>query len=362
MKQREIPAILMRGGTSRGPYFNAADLPSDRAVLTDVLIAAMGAGSPLEVNGIGGGQPTTSKVAMLSPSDDDWAEIDYFFAQVHAEKPEVDFSPSCGNILAGVGPAAVEMGLITPTGDETRVRIRNTNTGGLIEAVVQTPNGEVDYDGDARIDGVPGTAAPVILNFMDVVGSKTGVLFPTGNPVDTIDGIDVTCIDVAVPMVVARAADFGIEGYESRDEIDANAALFERMEAIRLIAGERMGLGDVTSSVVPKFCLMASPREGGTCAGRYFMPWKCHPTFAVTGSICAGACVLAPGTVVDGLIEAPTGNPCHIRIEHPLGVIDVVFDHSFEAGEWSLRSAGVLRTARKLFSGAVCIPAATWPS
>lgn len=361
MVQREIPCILMRGGTSRGPYFKGADLPAGREALAQVLIAAMGAGSPLQVDGIGGSRPTTSKVAMLSPSDDDWAQVDYFFAQVHAEKAEVDFSPSCGNILAGVGPAALEMGLVAPEGEETRVRIRNVNTSSRIEAVVQTPGGQVRYDGDARIDGVPGTAAPVILNFMDVVGSKTGALFPTGNPVDVIDGIAVTCIDVAMPMVIARAESFGLTGAESREDLDENKAFFERMEPLRIKAGEKMGLGDVSQSVVPKFGLLAPPRAGGAIAARYFMPWNCHPSYAVTGSICTGSCLLAPGTVAEGLAVIPQDHPTPVKIEHPSGSIDVVFDYEIVDGQFTLNSAGLLRTARKLFDGAVSIPGDAWP-
>lgn len=357
MSQRAISTIMMRGGTSRGPYFNAADLPEDRETLARVLISAIGAGAPLQVDGIGGGAPTTSKVAMLSRSDHDWAEIDYFFAQVHATEASVDFTPSCGNILAGVGPAAIEMGLVEAGKSETKVRIHNVNTGALIEAVVRTPGGTVTYEGDARIDGVPGTAAPVILNFMHVIGSKTGKLFPTGQRIDEIDGIAVTCIDVAMPMVIARAASFGLTGHESKQELDDNRDFFKRMEPIRRQAGKRMGLGDVSQSVVPKFGLLARPISGGTLSGRYFMPWDAHPTYAVTGSICTGSCVLAPGTVADGLIDKPDGSPARIVIEHPGGTIDVVFDYAIKDGDFQLRSAGVLRTARKLFSGNLYIPA-----
>lgn len=362
MSLRKIPCILMRGGTSRGPYFNAADLPSGRAQLGEMLIGAMGAGSPLQVNGIGGGQPTTSKVAILSPSDHERADVDYLFAQVHATERSVDFSPSCGNILAGVGPAALEMGLVPASGDETRVRIRNVNTDSFIDAVVQTPEGRVEYEGTARIDGVPGTAAPVILNFMDVVGSKTGALFPTGQARDTIDGIDVTCIDVAMPMVIARADSFGLTGGESREELDDNRAFFDRMEPLRIKAGEMMGLGDVSQSVVPKFGLLARPRAGGTVCARYFMPWSCHPSYAVTGSICTGSALLAPGTVAEGLIDMEAGPDVPVTIEHPSGAIDVRFDCEAGQGGFTLNSAGLLRTARKLMSGSVWIPAAAWPS
>ncbi|MEN0001371.1 MAG: 4-oxalomesaconate tautomerase [Pseudomonadota bacterium] len=349
----DIPCIFMRGGTSRGPYFNRADLPEDREHLAAVLIEAIGAGHPLNIDGIGGGNAVTTKVAMLSQSQDGWADIDYFFAQIAVEKKEVDFAPTCGNILAGVGPAALELGLIEPSGDETSIKINSVNTGAKVEALVQTPGGHVRYDGDASISGVPGTAAPIVLNFMNVIGSKTGALFPTGSPKDMIDGHEVTCIDVAMPMVIGRAADFGITGYESREELDENKALFERFEPIRIKAGEKMGFKDVASSVVPKLGLLAAPRQGGAVAARYFMPWTTHPSFAVTGSICAGSCLMAPGTVAEGLADVPTGNPATLRLEHPSGMIDVVMDVTAENGSFDLRSAGLLRTARKLMSGHV---------
>ena len=353
---RDIPCLLMRGGTSKGPYFNAADLPTDRDELSAVLIAAVGAGHALNIDGVGGGNPVTTKVAMLSPSNDEWADVDYFFAQVAVEKELVDFTPTCGNILAGVGPAALEMGLVSVSGDETRVKIRGVNTEARVEAIVQTPNGRVCYDGDASINGVPGTAAPVVLNFMNVVGSRTGTLFPTGNPIDVIDGLEVTCIDVAMPMVIARASDFGISGYESREELDENKELFSRIEEKRLKAGELMGFGDVRSSVVPKFGLLSAPREGGSIAARYFMPWSTHPSFAVTGSICVGSCLFAPGTIADGLANLPVANPAPLQIEHPSGVIDVVIDWGLEDNRFELNSAGLLRTARKLFSGQIHVP------
>lgn len=352
----DIPCILMRGGTSRGPYFNAADLPADRDRLAQTLVAVIGSHSELQVDGIGGNQATSSKVAMLSPSTHEWADIDYFFAQVNPVKAEVDFAPSCGNILSGVGPAAIEMGLVKPAGDTTTVRIHSVNTGSLVEAIVETPGGQVNYSGEARIDGVPGTAAPVILNFMDVIGSKTGTLFATGNPIDEIEGYRVTCIDVAVPMVIGRAQDFGIRANETREQLDANTGLFDSIERVRVAAAERMGLGDVRQSVIPKFALIAPPRDGGSVSARYFMPWNAHPTFAVTGSICTGACLLAPGTIADGVAEVAAGNPVTVALEHPLGKIEVVFDYAIDNGEFRLNSAGFLRTARRLFKGIVSVP------
>lgn len=362
MSQRAIPCLLMRGGTSRGPYFNRADLPEDLDTLAQVLIAAVGSGHSLNIDGIGGGNAVTTKVAMLSKSDDEWAQIDYFFAQVSVTDKTVDFSPTCGNILSAVGPAAIEMGLVPVSGDKTSVKIRSTNTGAMIEAIVETPNGTVNYDGDASINGVPDTAAPIILNFMNVIGSKTGALFPTGNSKDTIDGMEVTCIDVAMPMVIGRAEDFGITGYESLEELDENKELFSKIESVRLKAGEMMGLGDVTKSVVPKFGLLAAPKNGGTIAARYFMPWTTHPSYAVTGSICTGSCLLAPNTIADGLVQLPSENPAPLKIEHPSGTIDVVMDYVIGKNGFELNSAGSLRTARKLMSGDIYIPNKFWAS
>lgn len=360
MQQQEIPCLFMRGGTSRGPYFNRANLPEDLDELAKFLIAAIGAGHPLNINGIGGGNAVTTKVAMLSKSSDDWADIDYFFAQVSVLEKQVDFGPTCGNILAGVGPAAIEMGLVPIADATTNVKILSTNTGARVEAVIETPRHEnncyVNYSGNASINGVDGTSAPIVLNFMDVIGSKTGKLFPTGKPLDLIDGFELTCIDVAMPMVIGRAVDFGITGYETREELDENKALFELFEPLRIKAGEMMGLGDVSKSVVPKFGLLAEPRNGGAIAARYFMPWTAHPAYAVTGSICTGSCLLAKGTVAEGLAVLPVETPAKISIEHPSGSIDVVFDYSSKGDNFELHSAGLLRTARKLFDGNICIP------
>ena len=246
MSQTPIPFIFMRGGTSRGPYFNRADLPQNLDQLANVLISALGSGHALNIDGIGGGNAVTTKVAMLSRSNLPGADIDYFFAQVSVEDGLVDFKPTCGNILSGVASAAIEMGLHPSSEGETSVAIHAVNTGAEIIAKVQTPRGQISYAGQAAIDGVPGTAAPVELNFMKVAGSSTGAFLPTGNLTDEIDGIPVTCMDVAMPMVIARAADFGLSGYETRDELDKNIVFFQRMEALRIKAGAAMGMGDVT--------------------------------------------------------------------------------------------------------------------
>lgn len=360
MSQTAIPFHFFRGGTSRGPYFLRSDLPDDRETLARVLVAALGSGHRLNIDGLGGGAAVTTKVAMLSRSDTNDSDIDYFFAQVSVEDGLVDFKPTCGNILSGVGPAALEMGLIAPQGEQTRVRIRSVNTGARVEAVVRTPGGQVDYTGEAAIDGVPGTAAPIYLNFMDVVGSATGALLPTGALIDQIDGIAVTCMDVAMPIAIARAADFGLSGHETVEELDANRAFYARMEPIRQEAGRRMGMGDVSKSVTPKFALLAPPRAGGTIAARYFMPWTCHPTMAVTGAQCLASCVLTPGTVAEGLFVPPEGKPALVLIEHPGGMIDVTVDYETGPQGFALKSAGLLRTARLLARGELMVPAAVW--
>lgn len=359
MTQIAIPYLFMRGGTSRGPYFRREDLPEDLDTLANVLIAAVGSGHPLNIDGIGGGAAVTTKVAMLSTSIDDWADVDYFFAQVSVEDQLVDFKPTCGNIMSGVGPAAIEMGLIKPTSDETVIRIRAVNTGARVEARIQTPNGQLTYDGDTEIAGSPGASAPVQLSFMGVVGSSTGAFLPTGNLRDTVQGVEVTCMDVAMPIVIARAKDFGLTGYESAAELDGNRDFFARMEAIRIEAGTLMGMGDVTKSVTPKFGLLAPARDGGTIATRYFMPWNTHPTMAVTGAQCLASCALTPGTVSDGLLDRPNVSPAEVVLEHASGKIDVLVDFSSENG-FELNAAGLVRTARKLADGHVYVPHAIW--
>jgi len=360
MTQTAIPYLFMRGGTSRGPYLNRADLPEDLETLAEVLIAIIGAGHPLNIDGIGGGASVTTKVAMLSRSKDDWADVDYFFAQVSVEDRLVDFKPTCGNILSGVGPAAVEMGLVPAQGGETPVNIRAVNTEARVAAVVQTPGGQVSYDGTTKIDGVPGTSAPVALQFMETVGGVTGAFLPTGNLIDVIDGIAVTCMDVAMPMVIATAADFGLTGYESASELDENRDFFARMEALRLKAGVLMGMGDVAKSVTPKFGVLARARDGGTIATRYFMPWSTHPSMAVTGAQCLASCVLTPGTVAEGLASIPNEVPAPITLEHASGKIDVLVDYGQTEAGFQVKSAGLVRTARKIAAGEVFIPTSVW--
>lgn len=361
MSQTGIPYILIRGGSSRGPFFNRKDLPADLESLSDVLVSALGSGHPLNIDGIGGGSAVTTKVAMLSPSDDDWADVDYFFAQVSVEDRLVDFKPTCGNMMIGVGPAAIEMGIVEATSDETKVKIRAVNTGAMVESTVQTPDGTVSYQGSTAIDGVPGTAAPVVLDFHEVTGSMTGALLPTGNARNTIDGIDISCVDFAMPMVIASAASFGLTGHETREELDANKSFFVKMEKIRLQAGELMGMGDCSKSVTPKFGLIAKAQHStASLATRYFMPWATHPTLAVTGSQCLAACASIKGSVAEGLLDIGQQDQTTLTLEHPLGSMDVALRRILKDGELVPSSAGVTRTARKLAQGEVFVPQSIW--
>ncbi|MFD1795496.1 4-oxalomesaconate tautomerase [Paracoccus aurantiacus] len=362
MTQTAIPYHFIRGGTSRGPYFRRSDLPDDEATLSDVLMAVVGAGHPLNIDGVGGGNAVTTKVAMLSRSAREDCDIDYFFAQVAVEKREVDYRPTCGNILVGVGPAAIEMGLVAAQDGETQVRIHAVNTGAVVNALVQTPGGRVTYEGDFEIAGVPGSAAPIRLDFMETVGSVTGALLPTGNLRDEIDGIEVTCMDVAMPVMFARAEDFGLTGYETQSELDANRAFFDKVEPIRLKAGALMGLGDVSKSVAPKITLLAKPAHGGSITARYFMPWSTHPSMAVTGAQCIAACAILPGTVADGLSDGLEGTPAPVTvaIEHASGTFEVLVDFGPAEGGIDIRSAGLVRTARLIARGEVMVPTTIW--
>jgi 4-oxalomesaconate tautomerase len=355
--QVSIPAIFMRGGTSRGLYFNKADLPEDRELWDDILLKAFGSPDPRQVDGVGGTTSVTSKTCILSPSDRDDCDIDYFFAQLSVDEAKVDYAPTCGNMLAGIGPYAIETGMVPAEDGETRVRIYQVNTGGRVEAVVRTPGGHVEYEGDFAIDGVPGTAAPILLNFMEVVGARTGKLFPTGEKMETIDGIDVTIIDAAMPCMILRAADVGKTGYESAAELDADPAFFQRVEAMRLEAGRRMGLGDVSGQVQPKIIILAAPRDGGAIASRYFVPDKTHETHAITGGIALAYASVTPGTVAEPLAVLPEGdNRPTFSIEHPAGKLHLALTLTDGEDGKALEAAGIVRTARMIMQGSVMVP------
>ncbi len=351
METLRIPCVIMRGGTSRGPYFLASDLPSDPQRRDAVLIAAMGSGHQLEIDGIGGGHALTSKVAIISPSTEPGAQIDYFFAQVLIRERVVDYSPNCGNMLAGVGPFAIEAGLILPQDGVTTVRIYNVNTRKIIEAKVETPRRRVRYDGDTAIDGVPGTAAPIYLAFEDAAGSKTGSLLPTGSPRDTIEGIEVSCIDAAMPVMLVRAADLGVTGYERPAEYAANPEFLRSLEALRIEAGWRMGIVNAKDLVIPKPVLLAPPVAGGHLSTRYFMPHDCHTALSVTGGVAIATAAVTPGTLAAEIAGTPS-MPVNLVLEHASGQVVVRLEPGKSGGA---PTAYAVRTSRRIFEGTIIV-------
>lgn len=347
-----IPCVLMRGGTSKGPFFLASDLPDNEDARDELLLQLMGSGNELEIDGIGGGYPQTSKVAIVGPSSTEGVDVDYLFVQVMVEQRRVDVSPNCGNMLSAVGPFAIEKGLVTPSGDTTCIRIRNVNTNTLIDATVQTPNGQVRYDGDAAIDGVPGTAAPIHLTFLNAVGARTGKLYPTGQSRDTFDGVEVSCVDAAMPMVLIHASALGKRGDETPAELDDDKAFMARLERIRRQAGLAMGFGDVSDKVIPKPVLISEGDAHAPLTVRYFMPHRCHRALAITGAVGLAIACSNGESLIRDLIDPKTLKG-EMDIAHPSGRLSVAMtpDASGQAPICSL-----LRTARRLFSGDVFVP------
>jgi 4-oxalomesaconate tautomerase len=344
-----LPVMWMRGGTSKGAYFLASDLPRAEAARDAVLLGVMGSPDPRQIDGMGGGDPLTSKVAVVRPSEREGVDVDYLFLQVFVDRALVTDAQNCGNILAGVGPFAIERGLVPVRGAETPVTIWMENTGQVAVARVATPGGRVAYAGDARIDGVPGRAAPVPIAFRDTAGSSCGALFPSGQVVDVIDGVEVTLIDNGMPCVMLRAADLGIAGDEAPEVLEADETLRSRLEAIRLAAGPIMNLGDVAEKSVPKMTLVSAPRAGGAIATRTFIPHRCHKAIGVLGAVSVATACLTEGAVGHDLAVLPGGNPKPLSVEHPTGEMTVV--GHLEGGE--VTRAEVLRTARKLMDGIV---------
>jgi 4-oxalomesaconate tautomerase len=308
----------------------------------------MGSPDPRQIDGIGGADPLTSKVAILAPPTRADADVDYLFLQVFVDRPVVTDAQPCGNILAGVGPAAIERGLVAPAGDLTPVRIHMLNTGEVATARVATPGGSVSYAGETAIDGVPGTAAAVALTFENIAGSMTGALLPTGNAADVIDGVEVTLIDNGMPCAILRASDLGLTGAETRDALEADAALKSRLESIRLAAGPLMNLGDVAAKSVPKMILVAAPKAGGAISTRSFIPHRVHASVGVLAAVTVATACLQKGSPAAALAAVPADG--RFRVEHPTGAAEVFLDL---APDGRLRAAGTVRTARKLFDGRV---------
>jgi len=363
VRQTAIPCTVMRGGTSKGLYFLATDLPADPATRDAVLLAAMGSPDARQIDGMGGAHPLTSKVAIVSKSARDDADVDYLFLQVQPDKPEVSDSQPCGNLLAGVGPFAIEKGLVKAGHTTTDVRIFMINTKAIAVARVETPGGEVEYQGTAQIDGVPGTAAPVMTDFLDVAGSSCGALLPTGSTRDTFEGVEVTCIDNGMPVVVLRAADLGKTGYETPADLEADGALKAKVEAVRLAAGRAMNLGDVTKKTVPKMTLIARPKHGGAVSTRTFIPHRVHEAIGVLGAVSVATACALKGSIADDI--AKLGNfggsgTVQLEVEHPTGFFTVDMEIETTGGQLKVKRSALLRTARKLMEGQVFVPASVW--
>lgn len=350
-----IRCMLMRGGTSKGAYFLADDLPSDETERDDLLLRIMGSPDPAQIDGIGGAHPLTSKVAVVSPSSDPSTDVDYLFLQVAVDEAVVSDRQNCGNILAGIGPFAVERGLVPPPQDRASVRIRMVNTASVAVADFAAPGGRVEYAGDLAMDGVPGTAAPITLAFEETAGSSTGALLPTGKEQDEIAGVPATCVDNGMPSVLLRASDLGVTGTETPDELESMPGLAERLLEIRLAAAELMGLPADPSATVPKMVLLSPARDGGAIATRSFLPVRCHRAIGVLGALTVGAGIRLPGTVGHELAKLPPadGGDDTLRIEHPTGHLDVSITLDTTGPSPAVTTSAAMRTARKLFDGTV---------
>lgn len=347
------PCMWMRGGTSKGGYFLEKDLPADQKDRDKFLMAIMGSPDPRQIDGLGGADPLTSKVAIIKISKRPGIDVDYLFLQVAVDTSLVSDNQNCGNILAGVGPFAIERGLVPITGDTTTVKIFMENTGQTAVVHINTPKGNIAYTGDAEIDGVPGTAAAVPVTFKDTAGSTCGALLPSGNVIDRIDGIDVTLIDNGMPSVIISADDMGISGLESREELEADNELKARLEHLRLQAGPMMNLGNVAEKTVPKMCMVSSPQRGGVISTRTFIPHRCHASIGVLGAATVATACALKGTSVARLADVPEGPVKEMRIEHPIGQTTVILEMA-DSGD--VASAAILRTARKLFDGIIYAP------
>jgi len=358
--QTSIPATLMRGGTSKGPFFRGSHLPTDPALRDRVLLAALGSPDVRQIDGVGGANSLTSKVAVVGPPTRGDADVDYLFLQIVVNEPRVDASQNCGNMLAGVGPFAIESGLMSPCGDVTLVRIHMVNTASVAVARVQTPGGRVRYDGDARIDGVPGTAAPIMIDFLDVAGGSCGALLPTGTVLDAIDVVDATLIDNGMPVVTVRASDLGKTGRESPGELEADDALKARIERLRLAAGRRMNLDDVSKKTVPKVCLVAAADRGGTIVTRTFIPHTVHTSIGVFGAVSVATACALRGSIANEVAGLGIVSSSTLEIEHPTGSFTVALEVAGEGQTRRVERAALLRTARALMRGEIFVPAAVW--
>lgn len=347
-----VRCMLMRGGTSKGAFFLEEDLPLDAETRDRLLLEIMGSPDPRQIDGVGGAHPLTTKVAIVAPSSRDDADLEYLFLQPGVETATITDRQNCGNMLSAVGPFAVERGLLAPDDGTAEVRILMRNTGGIAIASFRVDDGGPVYEGETEISGVPGTAAEVRLEFVDVAGSSTGALLPTGNQHDLVEGIDVTMIDNGMPVVVMAAETLGITGYETCAELEANEKLRQTLEKIRLAAGPMMNLGEVSDLTVPKMTMAAAPRHGGAVSTRTFIPHRCHDAIGVLGAVSVATACLLPGSPAAALAQLDAGSSV-ISLEHPTGHFDATVTLSFDEGAPRVERAGIIRTARLLMDGVV---------
>ncbi len=355
--QSPVPCLFMRGGTSRGPYFVESDLPADPAKRDRVLLAVMGSPDRRQIDGLGGAHPLTSKVGIVRKSQLPGVDLDFLFAQLQPDQDSVDTTPNCGNMLAAVVPFALERGMVPAQGDVTTLRVLTLNTDMQCDITVQTPGGQVSYEGDARIDGVPGTSAPIKINFLDTAGSVADCLLPTGKVLDLIEGIEVTCIDNGMPLVIFKASAVGRTGYETVEQLNADQELKARIETLRIACGHAMGLGDVSSKNYPKMTLIAPPRSGGSICTRSFIPHLCHDAIGVLAAVTVGTACVLEGSAAQGVAMVPAGLAKTISVEHPTGEFSVELEIDPKNPE-NVVSAALLRTARLIMRGEVMVPAA----
>lgn len=360
MPQQKIACMLMRGGTSKGPFFDLRDMPADEEKRNELLLRLMGSPDANQIDGLGGAKTVTSKVVMVQPSLRAGFDVDYLFAQVEIEKAVVDTGPTCGNMMTGVGPFAIERGMVRCEHQETKVRIYNLNTDSAIEAIVQTPNGIVEYDGETFISGVPGSAAPIQMNLFDQHGVKTGRLFPTGKTHELLDGVEVSLVDSCTALMLLKAADVGLSGKEGKEFFTHNELFMEKLSKMRLEAGRRMGFGDVTDSVLPRIGILSPPRRGGALKSQYFTPHTFHHAHAVSGAICIATAAKIEGTVANDVATVTESLSEEVVIEHTSGKISVHLELAKSNADWEVKKASTIRTARKLMDGFAFIPKKTY--
>jgi 4-oxalomesaconate tautomerase len=358
--QTKIPCVLMRGGTSKGPFFKASDLPSDPKLRDQVLMAAMGTPDERQIDGVGGADPLTSKVAIVKRSTRQNIDLDYLFVQVFVDKPLTSIKQNCGNMLAGVGQFAIEQGLVEARGDETTLTIYMENSDSIADVTFPTPNGQVKYDGTARIDGVPGTSAPVMTNFRGTEGSTCGALLPTGNLIDVVNGIECTMIDNGMPCVIFEAKAVGRTGYETRDQLNGDTELKKIVEELRMKVGPMMNLGDVKDQSVPKMTLVSPARDGGSISTRSFIPHDCHAAIGVFAAVSVATACILPGTTANRIAKIPEGRRKLFSVEHPTGEMSVEMEFDGPADKPVIKRAALLRTARRLMEGNILVPISVW--